>query len=235
MIGIYKITNPKGFIYIGQSINIEKRIENYKKRFCKKQPKLHYSFLKYGFDAHNIEIVCECEKEELNQKERFYQQLFNTVSKKGLNCKLTNENDFNGSFCEETKQKMSESAKKKVFSDSHRKTMSINRSGKGNAMYGKKHSEETRKKISESRKNMSEESRLKYSIIAKNRSEEHLRKLSESHLGKKPGNMVLVLNTQNGIFYESIKEAEATFTIKKGYLSQKLKGYRKNDTPFIKA
>lgn len=30
MVGIYKITNPKGRIYIGQSVNIEQRKQNYK-------------------------------------------------------------------------------------------------------------------------------------------------------------------------------------------------------------
>ena len=37
MIGIYKITNPKGKIYIGQSINIENRFKVYKRYNCKGQ------------------------------------------------------------------------------------------------------------------------------------------------------------------------------------------------------
>ena len=35
MIGIYKITNPSGKIYIGQSINIENRKKIYSKSICK--------------------------------------------------------------------------------------------------------------------------------------------------------------------------------------------------------
>jgi hypothetical protein len=43
MIGIYKIINPKGKTYIGQSINIEKRWNGYKKLHCKGQMQnFHY-------------------------------------------------------------------------------------------------------------------------------------------------------------------------------------------------
>ena len=35
IIGIYKITNPTGKIYIGQSINIEVRLKSYKKKLTK--------------------------------------------------------------------------------------------------------------------------------------------------------------------------------------------------------
>ena len=50
MQGIYKITNPKGKIYIGQSVNIEKRFSSYKSiRNCHYQIKLFNSLKKYGF------------------------------------------------------------------------------------------------------------------------------------------------------------------------------------------
>jgi len=35
MIGIYKITSPSNKVYIGQSINIEKRFKSYKRYDCK--------------------------------------------------------------------------------------------------------------------------------------------------------------------------------------------------------
>lgn len=45
IIGIYKITSPSGKIYIGQSINIEKRWEKYQKYIenIKNQIKLYNS------------------------------------------------------------------------------------------------------------------------------------------------------------------------------------------------
>ena len=41
MVGIYKITNPSGKIYIGQSVNIDNRISSYKNLKCKNQTKLY--------------------------------------------------------------------------------------------------------------------------------------------------------------------------------------------------
>ncbi len=49
IVGIYKITNPKGKVYIGQSVNIKKRWGDYKcLHNCKEQKMLYNSFIKYG-------------------------------------------------------------------------------------------------------------------------------------------------------------------------------------------
>ena len=106
MIGIYKITNPKGRIYIGQSRNIEYRFNTYKKvrQRLIQQPKLYNSIKKYGVDAHKFEVVTECNEDELNTLERYYQELFNCV-KEGLNCVYVNENNGGFIHTEETKRK----------------------------------------------------------------------------------------------------------------------------------
>ena len=54
MIGIYKITSPTGKVYIGQSIEIEKRWMRYKNitKSVKKQPAIYNSLLKYGSENH---------------------------------------------------------------------------------------------------------------------------------------------------------------------------------------
>ena len=47
MIGIYRITNPKGKVYIGKSININKRLDFYKYNSHRKnQHKLNNSISK---------------------------------------------------------------------------------------------------------------------------------------------------------------------------------------------
>lgn len=94
MTGIYKITNPKGKVYIGQSIDVEKRFYTYKKLHCKRQPILYNSLKKYGTQNHTFEILCECEISELNKKERYYQDLY-CVIRYGLNCVLTNDEEIN--------------------------------------------------------------------------------------------------------------------------------------------
>jgi group I intron endonuclease len=81
MIGIYKITSPSNRIYIGQSVNIEKRFTSYKRMYVKnqKQTKLYRSFLKYGVINHTFELIYECLELELNHYERHYQELFNCL------------------------------------------------------------------------------------------------------------------------------------------------------------
>jgi hypothetical protein len=74
--GIYKITNPKGKVYIGQSTNIFNRWEDYKKNKCKGQVKLYNSFKKYGFDNHIFEILEECSLEQLDKLEYEHKSKF---------------------------------------------------------------------------------------------------------------------------------------------------------------
>lgn len=91
--GIYKITNPCGKIYIGQSKDIESRISRYKKlQCCKKQHLLYRSFLKYGIENHSFEILEKGEytKEELNSLEKEYIVKYNSfrkTNKLGMNLK----------------------------------------------------------------------------------------------------------------------------------------------------
>jgi group I intron endonuclease len=74
MIGIYKITNPKRKIYIGQSIHIEKRFDQYKYNITSQQTKLYNSLKKYGYENHIFEIIEECSLEFLNEKETYWKQ-----------------------------------------------------------------------------------------------------------------------------------------------------------------
>jgi group I intron endonuclease len=92
--GIYKITSPSDKIYIGQSIDIEKRRYMYSKYHCSNQVKLHNSITKYGFDQHSFDIIEECDISELNNKERFYQEYYDVLGKMGLNLKYTETNDL---------------------------------------------------------------------------------------------------------------------------------------------
>lgn len=102
MVGIYKIISPNNRIYIGQSVDIEKRFKSYKRLYVKnqKQTKLHRSFIKYGVLNHKFEIVLECKESELNNYERYYQELYNCLED-GLNCNLTSTNDKSGKVSKE--------------------------------------------------------------------------------------------------------------------------------------
>jgi group I intron endonuclease len=87
MVGIYKITNPKNKVYVGQSINIERRWKDYVGLRCKQQPKIYNSLRKYGVSNHTFEIIEECKLEELNSQELKYKIKYNSVPG-GLNCEL---------------------------------------------------------------------------------------------------------------------------------------------------
>ena len=106
MIGIYKITSPTKKIYIGQSINIQKRFLSYKGLHCKSQTIIFNSLKKHGSENHKFEILCECEISELNDKERYYQDLYSAIGISGMNCKLTKSKDRSGKASEKTKEKM---------------------------------------------------------------------------------------------------------------------------------
>ena len=227
MIGIYKITSPTKKVYIGQSIDIQKRFDYYKKLKCKQQPIIYNSLLKYSFEKHKFEILCECNVEELNDKERYYQDVFSATGKNGLNCKLTKSTDRSGEMSEDSRKKMSE-AKLNMSEETKRKLSEAKKGNKCNL--GIKHTEETKIKMSEAKK-------------GKILSEEHKRKIGESGKGKKHSEetrkkisevkIKIILNTQTGIFYFGCKEAAESMNINHGTLRGKISGNRKNTTPFI--
>jgi len=95
---IYKIISPTKRIYIGQTINLKVRVQNYKRHNCRKQIKLYNSFNKYGFDNHVIQIIHVCNEGELNNLERYYQDLYCSTSRYGLNIRLTKSKDRSGKF-----------------------------------------------------------------------------------------------------------------------------------------
>jgi group I intron endonuclease len=131
MIGVYKITNPNGKIYIGSSINIEKRIKHYNSVSCKNQTKLYNSIKKYGWENHKLEIIKECEIEQLYHFERFYGEKYNVLSSDGLNLILPKIGELKVGVSDETRLKMS-----------------ISKQGNKNTFLGKTHTQEAKLKIS---------------------------------------------------------------------------------------
>jgi len=95
MIGIYKITNPKNKVYIGQSIDIDRRWNEYKKLQCSQSKKIFNSLKKYGWENHIFEILEECSIEIINDKEEYYILLYNSHIN-GLNIKLGSRPSWTG-------------------------------------------------------------------------------------------------------------------------------------------
>lgn len=86
IIGIYKITSPTKKVYIGQSINIIHRFNDYKNLLCKRQHKILNSLKKYGYENHKFEILHTCTIDELNDLEVYYINLYQSFNTKfGMN------------------------------------------------------------------------------------------------------------------------------------------------------
>lgn len=86
MIGIYKITNKiNGKCYIGQSNNIERRWNDHKIPSSWNDPNkssynypLYAAFRKYKLENFIFEVIEECNQEELNDKEIYWIQYYNS-------------------------------------------------------------------------------------------------------------------------------------------------------------
>lgn len=116
MVGIYKITNTiNNKCYIGQSRDIKTRWAKHLSSY-KSSPewKLYRAFKKYGIEAFKFEVIEQCQIEELNDKEVFwieYYDSFNTgynMTLGGEACNGTNDKkvyqyDLSGQFIKEYK------------------------------------------------------------------------------------------------------------------------------------
>lgn len=123
MIGIYKIENlNNGKIYIGQSNDIERRFYEHKTKGKTSRIPLDVEIQKEGVSSFSYEVVEECSTEELNQKEtywiNFYQSnikgynkneggLSNLIGGQNPKAKLTEEDviKIRQAYAEHKKQK----------------------------------------------------------------------------------------------------------------------------------
>ena len=187
--GIYAIINKStGKMYIGQSINIERRFKHHINHLNKGNHPNNYLqnvWNKYGEDDFNFNILLKCSENELDDEERKLINLYGTY-KGGYN--FTWGGDFNPMKHPEIAKKVGESKKGRPLSDETKKKIS-------EANKGKHHSDETKKKISEKLKGrvFSNETRKKMSDANKGKnnpnygkhlSKETKRKISDSKKGK---------------------------------------------------
>jgi group I intron endonuclease len=199
---IYKITNKlNGKCYIGQTVDITRRFNQYKKFQCKHQPKLYNALKKYNIDSFTFELFdTAVDSETLDFLEETYIACFDSVDR-GYNCIPGGHvtNSMKGKHhTEESKRKISnqkQGTKNHNFgkprSGEEKLKMSESQKGYKSINFGKCRSEETKRKISESLKgrHCSEETKQKLSeckkgnknyTFGKHLSEETRKKISKS-------------------------------------------------------
>jgi group I intron endonuclease len=234
MTGIYKITSPTGKVYIGQSVCIVKRFINYSSLSnSKKQTKLHYSFTKYGISTHKFEIIEECYVLLLNERERFFQDKYKSVSD-GLNCRATGTSEKSGYCSDETKIRISLSKKgvTPIFKNPLKRNDNIRKALIGKklsvehieslrrAQTGLKRSPDAIRKSVESRRGfkMSDESKIK---------------ISKSQILGNNSFAKIVMNTDTGIYYDTAKQAAHSIGMTYNSFSHYINGRTKKKLPFI--
>lgn len=141
--GVYKITNTtNNKSYIGQSVNIEKRWSYYR-HGSKDHTPILFAIRKYGLDNFTFEIIEECDREMLNEREIYWIKEANTISPKGYNLstggrkttwmytpsRATLEKRSKAlkgqKRTDETKRKMSIAQKGRTFSEDHREKLRL--------------------------------------------------------------------------------------------------------------
>lgn len=208
MVGIYKIVSPSGRIYIGQSLDISRRFSDYLLlQNCKKQTRLYSSFLKYGVHNHTFGAIEVCDRFILNERERYWQEHFDVLSKKGLNCMYVKTNQSPRMVSEETRRRIGEKSKGRIKSPETRAKVSKANTGK------KRSPEFILRMIAISKGRIaSEETRQKQRLnnLGKKHSQSTKDKVSKANYEKQ---YTLLLNLDTGIYYNSICELSRALDI----------------------
>lgn len=212
--GIYKITSYSGRVYIGQAKDIYDRWCDYYNIACNKQPRIFRSLNKYGPEKHGFEIIEECSIEDLNIRERYWQEFYDVLGPMGMNCQYVRTEDKKGQIREDDSR--------------------LNK-GEKHHNFGRIRSEETKRRISKSKKGVYAGER--HYNWGKKLSEETLKKKSEKRKGKCMGEenvkSKIILDLQTGIYYFGCREAAEAYGINKRSLWEQLSGKLKNRTFLI--
>ncbi|MBQ9442638.1 MAG: GIY-YIG nuclease family protein [Selenomonadaceae bacterium] len=162
---VYKITNLEdGKVYVGQTVQkLNERLRQHKHERRKDHSLVDRVISKYGWENFKAEIIEECPREMLNEREKFWIKFYDCMAPKGYN--LTSGGDSDFTVSDETREKLRVAGEGKILSEETRAKI-------GAAQIGHEVTPETRAKISAAKKGIP-------------KTEEHKAKLSVANKGKK--------------------------------------------------
>lgn len=211
--GIYKITSPTGRVYIGQSSNILARFSRYRGLHCVGQRRLYASLKKHGVESHAFEVIEVVHDEsDMVEKERYWQEFYEVVGPKGLNCKIVTNDCHAGRHSPQTRALMSAAAR------------------------GRRPSKEARDKMraAKSGRRMPEEQRL--AMVGRKLPPETIEKMRARMAGNQytkgitPKNAKRVICEKTGKIFMKVEDAASFLGMKRSTLAAKLRGQSRNDT-----
>ena len=235
--GIYIITNNLTMkSYIGQSIRVKNRIAVH--RSACSNLVIATAIRKYGVENFTFNVLLYCEIGELDYYEKNLIAIHNTISPSGYN--IAKGGHLHKSVSDETRTKMSNLMKGRY-------------TGESNPFYGKKHSIETKKKISDTHagKIISEEHRRivgesgKLRTGAKNpaygkpssfkgrtHSEESRKMIGDAERGV--NNHMSIPVEIKGVRYVSIQEASTALGIPTTTLGYRIRSSKPKHAEYVK-
>lgn len=157
MVGIYKITNKiNGKVYIGQSIDINKRWSEHKLNSQSEDTVVYRAMRKYGLDNFLFEVLEECHVNELDEREIYYIDLYKSYihaeNSNGYNMTLGGGGSRGLKLSKEARRKLSIARTGTTYSEEVKRKLSEAKRGAKNSFYGKSHTEASIRKISEAKK-----------------------------------------------------------------------------------
>jgi len=124
---IYMITHThSGKVYVGQTVDWERRLRTYKALRCKSQSKLYRAFVKHGIEAFTFEVVdTAVDKVQLALLEMLFIEKTNAMLS-GYNCTA---GGVSGKQSPETCARRSRAQKGRIITEGHRQKIRVAKLG----------------------------------------------------------------------------------------------------------
>jgi group I intron endonuclease len=217
IIGIYRITNPEGKIYVGYSTDLQRREAQYSINNISTQRLLKESIIKYRWDNHTFDILEYCSLNELKMREKYWIEFYKSYQN-GLNLNKGGGGPLNHS--ERTKKEMSKPKPEgfgEIISNIKKgkpnPKLSLFKKDKPSSFTGYKHTSETKQLMSQYRSGKTYEE-----IFGEE--EGKIQQYNKS-LPRKGKNIKCI---NSGVIYPSVKEASTNLNISERSISNILTG-----------